>query len=71
MSSSRCSICNAVSSPELALVPSESKRQKFHTDPHDPVGMLCHDCFSEVLDINEEWASEDTFLYEDEDWELV
>jgi len=66
MSSSRCSICNAVSSPELALVPSESKRQRFHTDPHNDIGMLCHDCFAGVLDINEEWASEDVFRDEDQ-----
>ena len=65
MSFSRCSICNAVSSPELALVPSESKRQRFHTDPHNDIGMLCHDCFAGVLDINEEWASEDVFRDED------
>jgi len=65
MRSSQCSICNAVSSPELALVPSESKRQRFHTDPHNDIGMLCHDCFAGVLDINEEWASEDVFRDED------
>lgn len=65
MSTSRCVICNAVSSPELALVPSESKRQKFHTHPHNDIDMLCHDCFAEIANVQEEWASED----DADDWE--
>lgn len=56
---SRCTICNAVSDPEIALVSTEYKRQRFHTDPLSPEDMLCHDCYAEVVDINEEWACED------------
>ena len=64
---SRCSICNAVSSPELALVPSESKRQNFHIDPYDRTAMLCHDCYSDIAHVSEEWAQEDS-LDEEEEW---
>lgn len=51
----RCSVCDAVSSPEIETNQGDYTSMKFHHDPRDPTGMICSTCYNEVEEANSEF----------------
>lgn len=54
----RCTICNSVSSGEIATEYGEMSAHSFCLDPGG-MGYLCYECFSEIDEIGSEFDQED------------
>lgn len=71
MSFDRCSICNAVSSSEIATNP-EDFRHKYPmtVDPRDDTAMVCYECKGVLGDLQTDYNFDDEEDEEDEDSEF-
>ena len=54
----RCSVCDAVSSPEIATNQGDYTPMKFFVDPRDPNAKICSSCYNEIEEANSEWFDE-------------